>query len=117
MYADDTNSSLEGTNLSLAMQIMNPELKKVSLWLYRNQLTLNVLKTHYSVFHTPRNFPPNTLDSLFIGGSEIERVFECTCVVVNLDTSLKVKLHIHDVVKKTVSSVQMCYSKKEVLLQ
>ena len=79
-------------NLSQTMQIMDPELEEISLRLYRNQLTLNVLKTQYMVFHKPRTFPPSTLDSLFIGGSEIERVLEFRCLGVNLDPCLKFKL-------------------------
>ena len=76
MYADDTILSFECKNLSEAIQIMNPELEKISLWLYRNHLTLNVLNTHYMVFHKPRFFPPNTLESLFIEGSQTKRLFD-----------------------------------------
>ena len=56
MYADDTILSFEGRNLSQGMQTMIPDSEKISLWLYRNQLTLSVLKTHYMVFHKPRIF-------------------------------------------------------------
>ena len=100
MYADDTTLSFKGKNLSQAMQIKNPELEKISLSLYRNQLTLNVLKTHYMVFRKPRIFPPSTLDSLFIEENVIEREFEFRCLGVNLDLCLKYNSHIHDVVKK-----------------
>ena len=97
------------------MQIMNPELEKISLWLYRNHLTLNVLNTHYMVFHKPRFFPPNTLESLFIGASQIERVFDFRCLGVNLDHCLKFKLHIHDVVKKFSKFVLVICKIRDVL--
>ena len=66
MYAGDTTLSFEGKNLSEAMEIMNPEIEKISHWLYRNQLPPNVLKTHFMVFHKSGISPPSTLDSLFI---------------------------------------------------
>ena len=65
---------------------------------------MDVLKTHYVVFHKPRIFAPNTLESLFIGASQIERVFDFRCLGVNLDHCLKFKLHIHDVEK----AVKIC---------
>ena len=100
MYADDTTLSLQHKNLSQAMQIMNPELEKTTLLFDRNQLTLNVLKTLYVVFHKARIFPPNTIESLLIGGSHIERVFEFRYLGVKLDPCLNLNLHIQDVVKK-----------------
>ena len=66
VYADDTTLSFEGKNLSQALQIMNPEFEKILLCLYRNQLTVNVLKTHFMYFYKPRIFPLITLESLFI---------------------------------------------------
>ena len=55
----------------LRVKITDPELKKVSLRLYKNQLTVNVLQKSYMVFHRPRIFPLNTPDFLFIGGSKM----------------------------------------------
>ena len=67
------------------------------------------------VFQKPRNFPPSTLDSLFIGGSEIERVSEFRCLCVNLNPCLKFKLHIHDVVKKLSEFVTVICKIRAVL--
>ena len=103
MYADDTTLSFEGKNLSQAMQIIYPEHEKISLWIYRNQLTQNVLKTHYMVFHKPKIFLPSTLQSLFIGLRQIERVFDIRSLGVNLDPCLNFKKSIHDVVKKCLN--------------
>ena len=68
------------------MQITNSELKKNSLWFYRNQLNMNVLETHNMVFHRPRKFCTKhlILDSLLFVGSEIEKVFEFRCLYVGV---------------------------------
>ena len=96
---------------------MNPELGKISLWLHRNQLTLNVLKTQCMVFHQPRTFPPSTLDSLFIGGIKIEIVLEFRCLGVNSDPCLKFELHVHDVVKKLCKFVPNINKIRYVLIE
>ena len=56
-------------------------------------------------FRKHRFHPPSNLGSLLIGGSEIERLFEFRCLGLSLDPRLKLRLHIHDVVKKPV---QVC---------
>ena len=66
--------------------------------------------THYLVFHKPRSLTPSPFELLFIGRSQIERVFELRYLDLNLDPCLKLKLHIHDVVKKLTNFVPIVYN-------
>ena len=67
------------------------------------------------LFHKPRISPPGTLDSLFIGGSQIERLFEFRCLGANLDHCLKFKLHNLNVVKKLSKMFLIIYKTRDVL--
>ena len=60
MYADDTTLSFETDDLPNSNNVLNIELNKVSQWLYSNHLALNVLKTHYMIFHKPTANPPHS---------------------------------------------------------
>ena len=54
LYADDTSVLLNGNNYSNLIKLLNSELEKLSIWLKSNNLTLNVQKTYYMVFHRSR---------------------------------------------------------------
>ena len=64
---------------------------------------------YYVVSHKLRIFLPSTLDSLFIGGSEVGGMFEIACLLFNFNPRLKFNSHIHDVVKKLSKFVHIIY--------
>ena len=47
LYADDTNLTFAGCNLSVLQNEMKNDLNKIFTWLCANKLTLNVLKTEF----------------------------------------------------------------------
>ena len=51
MFADDTNLFLSDKDINVLFTKMNKELEKVSTWFKANKLSLNTLKTKYSLFH------------------------------------------------------------------
>ena len=51
MFADDTNFFLFDSNIDFLFNKMNDELDKVSTWFKSNKLSLNVLKTKFTLFH------------------------------------------------------------------
>ena len=51
LFADDTSVFLEGKEYTHLIEMLNSELKKLTIWLNVNKLTVNVKKTHYMVFH------------------------------------------------------------------
>ena len=54
LFADDTNLFLNSPNILNLETNLNVELEKVSQWLYANKLSLNIEKTSFVVFHSPR---------------------------------------------------------------
>ena len=46
MYADDTNIFIQGKDLKKMEKDLNTEIKKLSLWLKTNKLSLNIKKKH-----------------------------------------------------------------------
>ena len=54
LFADDTSVFLEGKEYTYLIEMLNSELKKLTIWLNANKLTVNVKKTHYMVFHRAR---------------------------------------------------------------
>jgi hypothetical protein len=61
LFADDTNIFFSPKNLDLIQTTLNIELKNVSQWLNANRLTLNIEKTNFVVFHSPKKKPHKVL--------------------------------------------------------
>ena len=55
LFADDTNVFISGNNLRKLINTLHIELDKLYAWLQSNKLTLNLLKTHYIVFHRAKH--------------------------------------------------------------
>ena len=55
LFADDTNVFISGNNLRKLINTLHIELDKLYTWLQSNKLTLNLLKTHYMVFHRAKH--------------------------------------------------------------
>ena len=54
MYADHTTLFCDFDNVNVTEETINNELIKLREWLAYNQLSLNVNKTKYMVFHSVR---------------------------------------------------------------
>ena len=54
MYADDTSLFCDFDNVNVTEETTNNELVKLTEWLACNQLSLNVNKTKFMVFHSVR---------------------------------------------------------------
>ena len=54
-FADDTHVFISGNNLRKLFNTLHIELDKLYSWLQSNKLTLNLLKTHYMVFHRAKH--------------------------------------------------------------
>ena len=55
VFADDTIVFISGNNLRKLINTFRIELDKLYVWLQSNKLTLNLLKTHYMVFHRAKH--------------------------------------------------------------
>ena len=55
LFTDDTNVFISENNLRKLINTLHIELDKLYAWLQSNKLTLNLLKTHYMVFHRAKH--------------------------------------------------------------
>ena len=91
MYADDTNIFCDFDNVNVTEETINYELVKLTEWLACNQLSLNVNKTKFMVFHSVRknvNYP-----TLSINGINTERVADFNFLGIQLSEDLKWSKH------------------------
>ena len=51
LFADDTCVYIEADRESNLIKTLNEELAKLNIWLNANKLTINIAKSHYTVFH------------------------------------------------------------------
>ena len=74
MYADDTTIyfNLENFDLNNFEFEINAELQKVSMWLKKNKLSLNLDKTKLMIFHRQQKRVKEL--NITINGTNIERV-------------------------------------------
>ena len=54
LFADDTNIYFEADDHIGLIRKVNNELKKVKAWMDCNKLALNIEKTNYVLFHSPK---------------------------------------------------------------
>ena len=59
LFADDTNIYCESSDLSNLIKIVNRELRSVKKWLDANELSLNIDKTNYIIFHSSSSSVPS----------------------------------------------------------
>ena len=104
LFADDTNIYYESSNISDIQKTVNKELNKVRKWLEANRLALNIDKTNFVIFHSPKNLYNDQITIKFGG----KKVSQETCVKflgVLLDSSLSWKPHITELTKKLSRTV------------
>ena len=64
LFADDTNIYYESKDLKELEKTVNSELKKLTLWLNVNRLALNVSKTNFVIFRSPKKIPDHNVTLL-----------------------------------------------------
>ena len=99
LFADDTNIYFESKNLHDLENVINMELKQLSLWLKVNRLALNITKTNFLIFHsTQRNLNHNV--TLKLDKKAINQKDNIKYLGVIIDCNLNWKQHILTVSKK-----------------
>lgn len=79
-------------------------MKHVSQWLYANRLSLNIEKTNFVVFHSPKKKPYKAL-SIFFDNKTICEANSVKYLGVLIDSTLSWRSHICDLSKKIAKSV------------
>ena len=99
LFADDTNIYYENENLAQMEKIINLELKKLSMWLKINRLSLNIGKTNFIIFH-PFNKPLKYRITLKIERKAIMEKSYIKYLGIIIDSTLTWKQHIFCVSNK-----------------
>ena len=103
LFADDTNIFAHDKDPAVLFRRVNRGLDELNRWFRCNKLTLNLKKTEYMIFGTPRQ--RNAIhENLEIGGEVIRRVEGARFLGVWVDHDLKWSTHI-DKVKTKVSQL------------
>ena len=100
LFADDTNIYCESSDVVDIQKTVNKELRNVREWLEANRLALNIEKTNFVIFYSPRNKP----DMNFVLKFGRKKIIQETCVKflgLLLDSHLSWKPHITELAKKT----------------
>ena len=117
MFADDTNLFFANKSIKDLFSTVNEELNKIDAWFIANKLSLNVLKTKFSLFHKASRADdiPLKLPKLKIRDHEIDRVVSIKFLGVLLDEHLSWKEHIKYIENKVSKSIGLLYRAKPFL--
>ena len=92
-FADDSNMFLSGKNPDDLIKVMNTEITKVIDWLRINKLSLNLKKTHFTVFRKSRR-RIELKEDLIIYNEKIDLVNHTRFLGVMLDQHLTFETHV-----------------------
>ena len=99
LFADDTNIYFESNSTDRLIKVINGELKTVKAWLESNKLSLNIEKTNFVIFHSPKKKIPEDLILKF-GKKPVKRVKYVKFLGVLMDENLSWKYRINELTKK-----------------
>ena len=113
LFADNTNLFKSSQDISIIGNVLNEELKNISLWLKVNKLSLNVKKTHFIVFTKRKKF--NESIKLFIDNQTIDEVRSTKILRVIIDKNITWKDHVNYVAVKVSRAIGMMVKAKKYL--
>ena len=107
LFADDTNIFYQNPNLEDLENVVNKELKKLSLWLNANRLALNISKTNFVIF-AAKNKPLKNV-TVLINKKAIQQNEYVKYLGILIDSQLTFKHHIANIVKKVSRVTGLMY--------
>ena len=108
MYADDTNVIMSSNDLKSLIQSVNSDLCLLNTRLKPNELSLNVNKTYYLVFHRARMKVDNDT-SIWRNDSIINSASHKKYLRVIIDSKLNCILHITFVKNKVSKGIRIMF--------
>ena len=94
-YADDTNLYLEGSDVSLMVDVLQACFCRLSMWLNANKVVLNVSKTKCMI--VSNTLDANDVPLIRFCNAPVELVSKIKFLGVTIDNKLKFKDHVDDV--------------------
>ena len=93
MFADDTSIFIQGKNIHEMEIAMNSEIKRLSIWLKINKLSLNKKKTHTMTFSNTKSIRERAND-IYIDNIKIDTVNKITFLGLIINNTLNWSAHI-----------------------
>ena len=115
LFADDTNLFVEGKTVVEATGKTDIILERLKKYLEANFLHINVSKSKYIHFQSPRDKKPSTLCNPRFGKSNLERVECIKFLGVHIDYRLCWKKHITTVANKVRNSISQLWEMRKVI--
>ena len=126
LYADDTNLisplcafnsslSIKSSDLEHMSQQFNSELANIQEWLNVNELSLNVSKTRFMIFHYHQRNIEHIVPEIKINSERIEKVSEFNFLGLTIDEHLSWKLHLQKTWNKIARTLGIMCRLKNVL--
>ena len=104
MFADDTSIFIQGNNIDEMENVLNSEIKKLSLWLNINKLSLNIQKTHTVTFSNTISIRERC-NNICIDGIQINTVHEIKFLGLLINNTLNWSTHIKYISNKISKNI------------
>jgi hypothetical protein len=117
LFADDTNMFLSNKNLDTLIATLNEELIGVNNWFMSNRLSINLSKTNFIIFSSPRKKYDPTITKVKLNGISIEQVKHAKFLGVIIDEHLNWGAHISQIVSKVSKNTGVLHKLKRYLSQ
>ena len=111
LFADDTSTFFEHSDLDVLTSHLNDQLKNVSTWLKANKLSINVKKTKLMIFRPRQKTLPVTRQ-IILQNNVLEQVDNTKFLGVYIDQHLDSKTHANFIAAKISKSVALLYKAK-----
>ena len=108
LFADDTNIFCEAENIDMLQKLVNKELRKVKMWLDVNKLSLNICKTNFVIFKSPKHSTHQTMN-IKMGNQPIKKTCYVKFLGILLDENLTWKYHLTELSKKLARTCGMFF--------
>ena len=114
MFANDTNLFCSGKHLKALFQAASIELEKIAIWFQANNLSLNEIKTKFTLFHKSwdKDNLPLKLPILKINRFKIKRTTSIKFLGILVDENLTWNDHIHILENKFSKNIGLLYRAK-----
>ena len=104
MFADDTSIFIQGNNIHEMEIAMNSEIKRLSIWLKINKLSLNIKKTHTMTFSNTKSIRERAND-IYIDDIKIDTVNKITFLGLIINNTLNWSAHINYMCSKISKNI------------
>ena len=115
LFADDTNLFVNGKSIDEVIKKSNEILDKLKIYLEANFLHLNILKSKFIHFKSPRQEPTLTNYNIKFNGKELKKLSEIKFLGVKIDEYLTWVPHIKFVTNKVRNSISQLYDMRKAI--